>query len=264
MKKVRAKKRLGQHFLKDTTIATKIVDCLSVPEESDKSVPCLEIGSGMGVLTSILLAKPSFVTYVIEIDNESIEYLKTELPAINDRIIHHDFLLFDIKSFFKEPVRIIGNFPYNISSQILFKVLENRDMVPEVVGMFQKEVAMRIAEKPGSKVYGILSVFIQAFYNVEYLFTVDEDVFHPPPKIKSAVIRLTRNTTQKLNCDEKLFFKVVKTAFNQRRKTLRNSLKSILPDEMRGDAFFQKRPEQLGVDEFVELTEKCENHITDK
>jgi 16S rRNA (adenine1518-N6/adenine1519-N6)-dimethyltransferase len=247
MATVRAKKNLGQHFLKDKDIAEKIVDSL----KATNVIKVLEIGPGMGVLTQFLLKKSSYETTVVEIDSESVEYMNDHFPELNGRIISADFLHIRLDQLFEEPFAIIGNFPYNISSQIFFKVLEHRDQIPEVVGMLQKEVAERLATGPGSKAYGILSVFLQAFYTIEYLFTVNEDVFSPPPKVKSGVIRLTRNQTQHLNCDEKLFKSIVKMAFNQRRKTLRNSLKTMITtDELKTNPIFDKRPEQLGVAEF--------------
>ena len=252
---VRAKKHLGQHFLNDELISQQIAD--SLIGQNYKNV--LEIGPGMGVLTKYLLKK-DFTTHVIEIDLESVEYLKAHYLNLADRIISKDFLKIDLTEFFgKEQVAIIGNFPYNISTQILFKTLENRHQIPEFSGMFQKEVAKRIAEKEGSKVYGIISVLTQAFYDVEYLFTVPPTVFIPPPKVDSGVIRLTRKENYTLPVDEKLFYKVVKTAFQQRRKTLRNSLKTLnLSDNLREDTIFAKRPEQLSVQEFINLTSKIE------
>jgi 16S rRNA (adenine1518-N6/adenine1519-N6)-dimethyltransferase len=249
MSYVKAKKSLGQHFLKDQNIARKIVASLQAGEIDQ----VLEVGPGMGVLTKILAEQPSYTTWAIDIDQESIDYLKLNLPAMNDRIIKGDFLKMSFSDLFTRPFAVIGNFPYNISTQIFFKVLENRDAIPEVVGMIQKEVAERIAAPPGSKTYGILSVLLQAFYKIEYLFTVHEHVFAPPPKVKSAVIRFTRNQTKALDCDEKLFFIVVKTGFNQRRKTLHNSLKGLCNGPV-SDPVFQKRPEQLSVSEFVYLT----------
>ena len=250
---VRAKKRLGQHFLKDENIAKKIADSLTEKGYND----VLEIGPGMGVLTKYLLEK-KFNTYVIEIDRESVEYLKAHYLNLNDRIISKDFLKINLEDYFEDKqLAIIGNFPYNISSQILFKTLENRHRIPEFSGMFQKEVAQRIAEKPGSKTYGILSVLTQAFYNVEYLFTVSPNVFIPPPKVDSGVIRLIRKENYTLPVNEGLFFRVVKTAFNQRRKMLRGSLKSFkLSDKLREDAIFARRPEQLSVHDFISLTQK--------
>ncbi|SNR37779.1 16S rRNA (adenine1518-N6/adenine1519-N6)-dimethyltransferase [Lutibacter agarilyticus] len=252
---VRAKKHLGQHFLKDELIAQQIADSLT--ETGYKNV--LEIGPGMGVLTKYLLKKP-LITHVIEIDTESVEYLQAHYLNLANRIISEDFLKIDLTEFFgEEQVAIIGNFPYNISTQIVFKTLENRHQIPEFSGMFQKEVAQRIAEKEGSKVYGILSVLTQAFYDVEYLFTVPPTVFNPPPKVDSGVIRLIRKENYTLPVNEKLFFRVVKTAFQQRRKTLRNSLKTMnLSDNLREDSIFGKRPEQLSVQEFISLTSKIE------
>ncbi len=252
---VRAKKHLGQHFLKDELIAQKIADSLT--EKDYKNV--LEIGPGMGVLTKYLLKK-KFTTHVIEIDTESVEYLQAHYLNLANRIISKDFLKINLEDYFgKEQVAIIGNFPYNISTQIVFKTLENKHQIPEFSGMFQKEVAERIAEKAGSKKYGILSVLAQAFYKVEYLFTVPPTVFDPPPKVDSGVIRLIRKENYTLPVDEKLFFKVVKTAFQQRRKTLRNSLKTLnLSDSLREDTIFAKRPEQLSVEEFISLTSKIE------
>jgi 16S rRNA (adenine1518-N6/adenine1519-N6)-dimethyltransferase len=253
---VRAKKHLGQHFLKDEQIAQNIADSLT--EKAYKNV--LEIGPGMGVLTKYLLKKP-LVVHVIEIDTESVEYLKTHYLSLADKIISKDFLKINLSDYFgEEQVAIIGNFPYNISTQIVFKTLENRHQIPEFSGMFQKEVAKRIAEKEGSKVYGILSVLTQAFYDVEYLFTVPPTVFDPPPKVESGVIRLTRKENYTLPVNERLFYTVVKTAFNQRRKTMRNSLKTLnLSDNLREDPIFNKRPEQLSVQEFISLTSKIEN-----
>lgn len=255
MDKVTAKKHLGQHFLKDENIAAKIADTLTL--EGYKQV--LEIGPGMGVLTKYLLEKP-IDTYVIEIDTESVEYLQQHYPKLNGKILSKDFLKYNINEVFNgAPLAIIGNFPYNISSQIVFKTLELRAQIPEFSGMFQKEVAERICEKKGSKTYGILSVLVQAFYDAEYLFTVGEHVFNPPPKVKSGVLRLIRKDNYQLPCDEKLFFQVVKTAFQQRRKTLRNSLKSLnLSDNLREDTIFDLRPEQLTVEQFIELTQKIQ------
>ncbi|MDR0228283.1 MAG: 16S rRNA (adenine(1518)-N(6)/adenine(1519)-N(6))-dimethyltransferase RsmA [Flavobacteriaceae bacterium] len=255
MDKVRAKKHLGQHFLTDESVAKRIADTLSL--EGYKKV--LEIGPGMGVLTKYLLDKPT-ETFVIEIDTESVDYLHGHYLKLHNHIFSQDFLKFDIVGAFKqEPFAVIGNYPYNISSQIVFKVLEIRDFVPEFSGMFQKEVAERICEKKGSKTYGILSVLTQAFYDTEYLFTVSEHVFNPPPKVKSGVMRMTRKADYNLPCSEKLFFNVVKTAFNQRRKTLRNSLKTFnLPEEIRAEEIFNLRPEQLDYTDFIELTKKIE------
>jgi len=206
-------------------------------------------------MTQFLLQNPSFATSVVEIDRESVEYLNKHFPEINDRIISDDFLRLNLHKYYQEPFAIIGNFPYNISSQIFFKVLDYKDLVIEVVGMLQKEVAERLAAGPGSKTYGILSVFLQAYYEIEYLFTVHEDVFDPPPKVKSGVIRLKRNNVPKLNCDEKLFKSIVKMAFNQRRKTMRNSLKAMINNnDLKSNPIFSKRPEQMSVSEFVMIT----------
>ena len=259
---VRAKKHLGQHFLNDENIAKKIADTLT--ENGYENV--LEIGPGMGVLTKYLLEKKPKVT-VMELDSESVVYLQDTFPVEHIKldtskekfnIIEGDFLKKDFTEIFnKQQVAIIGNFPYNISSQIVFKAIENREYVPEFSGMFQKEVAQRIAEKEGSKTYGILSVLTQAFYDAEYLFTVPPSVFNPPPKVDSGVIRLTRKENYTLPVDEKLFFRVVKTAFNQRRKMLRSSLKSFnLSDTLKEEPIFAMRPEQLSVQRFIELTQK--------
>jgi 16S rRNA (adenine1518-N6/adenine1519-N6)-dimethyltransferase len=249
---VRPKKSLGQHFLQDENMARKIVACL------DPGIPCvLEIGPGTGVLTKYILQNPAFDLHLIEIDRESVGYLAEHFPALKGRIIYGDFLTFDLSNIEHRTsnIQIIGNFPYNISSQILFRVLENRDVVPHVVGMFQKEVAERIASPPGSKKYGILSVLLQAFYDIEYLFTVSETVFFPPPKVKSAMLRLRRNSVTSLDCNEKLFVQVVKTAFNQRRKTLHNSTKGLLGVKPETEpAMLSLRPEQLSVQQFTELT----------
>lgn len=252
---VKAKKHLGQHFLKDENIAKKIADTLTL--KGYKNV--LEIGPGMGVLTKYLLEK-DLTTYVIEIDTESVEYLQANYLNLAPRIIEKDFLKYNLNEVFEgEPLAIIGNFPYNISTQIVFKTLELRDQIPEFSGMFQKEVAQRICEKEGSKAYGIMSVLTQAFYKAEYLFTVPPSVFNPPPKVDSGVLRLTRKDNFTLPCDEKLFFKVVKTGFQQRRKTLRNSLKTFnLSDNLKANVIFDKRPEQLSVDAFIELTSLIE------
>jgi len=253
---VRAKKHLGQHFLTDKNIAAKIVDSLR-PENTYSQV--LEVGPGMGILSDFLLQKPELEVSLIDIDTESYEYLQKKYPTLGKKLINADFLEMDFAAYFNGPLGIIGNFPYNISSQILFKVLDNRQQVVEVVGMFQKEVAERCNAKPGSKEYGILSVFLQAYYKVEYLFTVKAGVFNPPPKVLSAVIRLTRNKTEQLGCDEKLFWQVVKAGFNQRRKTLRNALSSLINKEkMTAEAMLDLRAERLSVDDFVKLT----NQIT--
>ncbi len=255
MEKVKAKKHLGQHFLKDESIAKDIADTLNLEGYQD----VLEIGPGMGVLTKYLLDKP-INTYVIEIDTESVTYLDENYPKLHGKIISKDFLKYNINEIFEgKQFAIIGNFPYNISTQIVFRALEYRNQIPEFAGMFQKEVAQRICEKKGTKAYGILSVLVQAFYEAEYLFTVSEDVFIPPPKVKSGVLRLRRKENFTLPCSEKLFFTVVKTGFQQRRKTLRNSLKTLnLSDNLREDTIFDLRPEQLSVQDFIELTQKIE------
>ena len=251
MDSVKAKKYLGQHFLKDESIARRIAKSLS---ESVGNV--LEIGPGMGVLTKYVLEqnRPNF--WVIEIDSESVDYLQSHYPELSGRICYGDFLRIDLSSLFaNENFAVIGNFPYNISSQILFKVFDNRNRIPEVVGMFQKEVAERVAAKPGSKIYGILSVLLSVYYDIEYLFTVSENVFNPPPKVKSAVIRLKRNGVECLDCDEKLFVQVVKAGFNQRRKTLRNALRVLnRPLDNVPDRYLQARAEQLSPLNFVALT----------
>ena len=272
---VRPKKALGQHFLVDLNIARKIVDALS----TDHDV-VIEVGAGMGVLTQYLIENQLDKLQVVEIDKESVEFLKKKFPELEGHLVLGDFLKYDISQLsfrpkpigeaekspasegdFSTPLRsarndiaVIGNFPYNISSQIFFQILKYRNNVSECVGMIQKEVAERLAAGPGSKTYGILSVLLQAWYDIEYLFTVHENVFNPPPKVKSAVIRLKRNNVKELDCDEKLFVTVVKQAFNQRRKTLRNSLRSMIPAEIIDNEIFNKRPEQLSVQEFVELT----------
>ena len=271
---VRAKKSLGQHFLTDQRIAQDIVAALSFEaEEKAQAVSpegliargqVLEVGPGMGVLTQYLLQREDIDLRAVEIDRESVDYLYVHYPAIAGKLIQGDFLRLPLDRMFPSqtdgstpasPIHIIGNFPYNISSQIFFKVIDNRNRVPQVVCMIQKEVAERIAEKPGTKTYGILSVLLQAWYDIEYLFTVGEGAFNPPPKVKSAVIRLTRNGRQSLDCDEALFKKVVKTAFGQRRKTLRNSLKTLLPEGFdTSDTIFDLRPERLSVEDFVRLT----------
>lgn len=255
MAEVRAKKALGQHFLTDLNIAKKIAMSLSggTAESPDK---VLEVGCGMGVLTQFLLEREDVVTYGAEIDSESVEYLHSHYPDFSERLTEGDFLKMDLRATYGSRLKIIGNFPYNISSQIFFKVLENRDIVPECVGMIQREVAVRLAEPPGSKEYGILSVLLQAWYNIEYLFTVGEKVFNPPPKVKSAVVRLVRNDVERLDCDEQLFIKVVKASFGQRRKMLRNSLKATFGNfGGREHRFFTMRAEQLSVADFVELTQ---------
>lgn len=253
---VRAKKHLGQHFLTDKNIAQKTVESLRA---GDKYRQVLEVGPGMGILSDFLLQKPEYEAFLIDIDTESYTFLQKKYPALGSRLINADFLELDFASLFEPKMAVIGNFPYNISSQILFKILDNRERVVEVVGMFQKEVAERCASKPGSKEYGILSVFLQAYYKVEYLFTVKAGVFNPPPKVLSAVIRLTRNETETLGCDEKLFWQVVKAGFNQRRKTLRNALSSLINKEkMTENKTLDLRAERLSVADFVALT----NEIT--
>ena len=255
MDTVRAKKHLGQHFLKDLGIARRIAETLG-----DAPQNVLEIGPGMGVLTQFLLANPNYNLRVIEIDTESVEYLGRNFPALEGRILSADFLQCDLEALFDGNFSLIGNYPYNISNQILFRVFENRNRIPLVAGMFQKEVAERIAAKPGSKTYGILSVLLSAFYDIEYLFTVDEHVFNPPPKVKSAVIRLRRNATPTLPCDEALFVKVVKTGFNQRRKTMRNAMKPLgLPLDGIPEKLLMARAEQLSVEDFVQITNILQN-----
>lgn len=257
MSTVRAKKHLGQHFLKDQNIAQKIAETLT----GHGYDTVLEIGPGMGVLTEFILQSP-FVLHVVEIDRDSVAYLKEHFPVLEGKIHERDFLKFPLKEVFGDkPLAIIGNFPYNISTQIVFKVLEQRHLIPEFSGMFQKEVAQRICETKGSKTYGILSVLVQAFYEANYLFTVPPHVFSPPPKVQSGVLQLIRKPDFHLPCNEKLFFSVVKTAFNQRRKTLRNSLKSVgIPEVLKEDSIFDLRPEQLSTEAFIALTQKLEEH----
>lgn len=253
---VRPKKHLGQHFLKDKNIAARIVDSLILSQTGDQVI---EIGPGTGVLTEFLIQKPVDLK-LVEIDRESIPYLKEHFPALKEKIIEADFLNLDLTQLFKGTIQVIGNFPYNISSQIFFKVLDHRNQVNQVVCMLQKEVADRIAEKPGSKTYGILSVLLQAYYDIDYLFKVPPGVFFPPPKVMSAVIRLTRNNRLRLACDEVLFKVVVKQAFQTRRKTLRNALKVLnLPASFLGHPLLDKRAEQLDVEQFVFLTQQLEN-----
>lgn len=254
MQPVRAKKHLGQHFLNDENIARDTVGALL---EKDKTSFIIEVGPGTGVLTQFLINDvENFLA--MDVDGESVDYLKLKYPEKKDKIILSDFLEADLQKLAGQKFNVVGNFPYNISSQIMFKVLENKNSVDYVVGMFQKEVAMRLAEKPGSKVYGILSVLLQAYYDIEYLFTVHENVFTPPPKVKSAVIRLTRNSVQNLDCDEVLFKKIVKTTFNQRRKTIRNSVRTLFNNNELRHPLLDKRPEQLSVAQFVELTKFVE------
>jgi len=254
---VKAKKYLGQHFLKDMEVARRISESLPLTERTS----VLEIGPGMGVLTHFLLQNPFIDLTAVELDSESVKYLHCHYPSL--RLIEADFLKMDLKHYFPDTLCIIGNFPYNISSQIFFKMLENKDSIPCLAGMIQKEVAERIAAPPGSKTYGILSVLMQAYYKIEYLFTVEPEVFDPPPKVKSAVIRFTRNEVLQINCNEQLFKTVVKTAFNQRRKTLRNSLKPLVESghPMYNDSLFDLRPERLDVAEFIELTNRVEQAL---
>ena len=247
---VRPKKHLGQHFLTDLNIAQNIAGALTGVDYQD----VLEVGPGMGVLTQYLLPTKHTI-HAIEVDIESVDYLNTNFPKLEPNLVFGDFLKCNLAKEFPSPLAIIGNFPYNISSQILFKTIGNRNQIPEFVGMFQKEVAERICEPPGSKAYGILSVLTQSFYDTEYLFNVNRFVFDPPPKVASAVLRLRRKETIDLNCDERLYFRVVKTAFQQRRKTLRNSLKTFsLSTNLKEDTIFGQRPEQLGVSDFVRIT----------
>ncbi len=256
MRLVKPKKFLGQHFLKDLKVARDIADTVDIYPE----LPILEVGPGMGVLTQFL-AKKERSLKVVEVDYESVAYLRENYPSLEENIIEDDFLKMNLQRVFGgRPFILTGNYPYNISSQIFFKMLDNKDLIPCCTGMIQKEVAERIAAGPGSKTYGILSVLIQAWYSVEYLFTVHEQVFNPPPKVKSAVIRMMRNDTLELGCDEKLFKQVVKTTFNQRRKTLRNSIKPILGKDcpLTQNVLFNKRPEQLSVQEFINLTNQVE------
>ncbi len=254
---VKAKKHLGQHFLRDLNIAQRIVDHLS---DSQQNV--LELGPGTGVLTQYLVKRNNINLKLVELDIESVDYLKAHYFELEGRIFYKDFLKLDLTELFNEPFALIGNFPYNISGPIFFKVFEYRNQIPEVVGMLQKEVAERLAAGPGSKTYGVLSVLLQAFYNIEYLFTVHEHVFDPPPKVKSGVIRLTRNNIDTLGCDEKLFVKVVKAIFNQRRKAIRNSIKAI---EFNKEAiidheYMAMRPEQMSVQDFINLTKMVEEN----
>lgn len=248
---VKAKKNLGQHFLKDKEIARRIAATL----DAFPLLPVLEVGPGTGVLTQFLLQNDRNLT-VVEIDRESVAYLHAHFPTLNGRILEQDFLKMNFSDLYTDQFCVIGNYPYNISSQIFFKVLDNREQIPCCSGMIQKEVAERLTASPGSKTYGILSVLMQAWYNVEYLFTVSEQAFIPPPKVKSAVVRLTRNERKHLNCNEKLFKSVVKTSFNQRRKMLRNSIRPLLPAEidLPDDPMLSKRPEQLSIAQFEQLT----------
>ena len=262
MRLVKPKKFLGQHFLKDLKVAKDIADTI----DTCPSLPVLEVGPGMGVLTQFLLPKERLVK-VVEVDYESVAYLREAYPQLEENIIEDDFLKMNLQRLFDgNPFVLTGNYPYNISSQIFFKMLDNKELIPCCTGMIQKEVAERIAAGPGSKTYGILSVLIQAWYRVEYLFTVSEHVFNPPPKVKSAVIRMTRNEVQNLGCNEALFKQVVKTTFNQRRKTLRNSIKPLLGKDcpLTDDPLFNRRPEQLSVQEFIELTNRVEQALTER
>lgn len=261
---VRAKKALGQHFLTDQSVARKIVDALSASPAgagtAEAAGPAsragvLEIGPGTGVLTQYLLQREDIDLKLVELDGESVDYLLTHFPGMQGRLYQADYLRLDIRKLFPGEYRVIGNFPYNISSQIFFKILDDKDRIPEVVCMIQKEVAERIAERPGSKTYGILSVLLQAWYDIEYVLTVGPGAFAPPPKVQSAVIRLRRNARTELGCDEKLFKAVVKTAFNQRRKTLRNALKPLFPEGFDASGpVFDLRAERLGVEDFAALT----------
>jgi len=261
MKQVRPKKNLGQHFLTDLSIAKRIADTV----DACPDIPVLEVGPGMGVMTQYLVEKPRPFK-VVEIDRESVDYLNEHFPKLRENILGEDFLRMDLQQVFDgQQFVLTGNYPYDISSQIFFKMLDNRDLIPCCTGMIQREVALRMASQPGNKQYGILSVLIQAWYDVEYLFTVEPGVFNPPPKVQSAVIRMTRNKVHKLGCNEELFKRIVKTTFNQRRKMLRVSLKQMLPAD---SLFFNeyssvltKRPEQLTIPEFVELTNWLENHL---
>ncbi len=263
MKQVRPKKNLGQHFLTDLSIAKRIADTVDACPE----IPVLEVGPGMGVMTQYLVEKPRPLR-VVEIDRESVAYLNDHYPRLRDNIIGDDFLRMDLRTLFDgQPFVLTGNYPYDISSQIFFKMLDNRDLIPCCTGMIQREVALRMASQPGNKQYGILSVLIQAWYHVEYLFTVEPDVFNPPPKVQSAVIRMTRNEVQQLGCDEQLFKRVVKSTFNQRRKMLRVSLRQIFDSQHPATPdFFQQdlmtlRPEQLSIAQFVELTNLVEKEL---
>ncbi|WP_134089907.1 16S rRNA (adenine(1518)-N(6)/adenine(1519)-N(6))-dimethyltransferase RsmA [Olivibacter sp. XZL3] len=259
MTTVRAKKHLGQHFLTDKHTAQRIVSALKPEDRFDK---VLEVGPGMGILSDFLLEDERFESWLVDVDAESVEFLKTKYSALDRRLIHGDFLLLDFRALFSGQLAIIGNFPYNISSQILFKVIDNRHQVVELVGMFQKEVAERCAAQPGGKDYGILSVFLQAYYHITYLFTVKAGAFNPPPKVLSGVIRLERNGVDRLTCNEELFRKIVKAGFNQRRKTLRNALSVIVnKTKMPNHPFLDLRAERLSVDNFVELTNEIEKSL---
>ena len=266
MRTVKPKKFLGQHFLKDLTIAKQIADTV----DAIPALPVLEVGPGMGVMTQFLMQKPRPLK-VVELDFESVDYLRRTWPQLEDDIIEDDFLKMHLdRTFEGHPFVLTGNYPYNISSQIFFKMLDNRNLIPCCTGMIQKEVADRICARPGTKAYGILSVLIQAWYTPEYLVTVEPSVFNPPPKVRSAVIRLMRNDTQQLNCYSDLFKKVVKTTFNQRRKTLRNNIRPLLSElaptgdhaSFLADPLFNLRPEQLSVEQFVDLTNRVAEHIS--
>lgn len=262
MKSVKPKKNLGQHFLTDLDIARRIADTV----DACPDIPVLEIGPGMGVLTQYLVQKPREVK-AVEIDKESVAYLYSRFPKLRDNILGDDFLRMDLATIFEgRPFVLTGNYPYDISSQIFFKMLDYKELIPCCTGMIQREVAQRMAAEPGSKAYGILSVLIQAWYDVEYLFTVDEGVFNPPPKVKSAVIRMTRNSVLDLGCDERLFKRLVKAVFNQRRKMLRVSLRQLFQGRKPEDGFFQrdimtKRPEQLTIAQFVALTNEVQAEL---
>jgi 16S rRNA (adenine1518-N6/adenine1519-N6)-dimethyltransferase len=253
---IKTKKSLGQHFLKDKNVAGKIVSSLTL-----KNYSCiLEIGSGTGILTELIVNLGVQETFFVEIDSNAVKILSKNFPDIKDKIIHDDFLKLDLKSLFPAKFAIIGNLPYNLSNQIFFKILNYKDQVVEVVCMVQKEVAERISSSPGSKEYGILSVLLQAYYDIEYLFMVDRNVFYPKPKVKSSVLRFLRNDRKELNCNPELFVQIVKKGFNQRRKILKNSLKSILLNLEADNPLFQHRPEQLTVDQFVDLTNFIDNN----
>lgn len=257
MSYIKPKKRLGQHFLTDNNIARKIANSLQAQDIQS----LVEVGAGTGTLTQFLPGRYKNKTWLVEIDNEAVQILRGKFPEMNERIIEKDILKLDLGNVFTGKISLIGNFPYNISSQIFFKVLESKDQIKEVVCMVQKEVAERIRSGPGTKKYGILSVLLQAYYDIEILFTVNENVFFPPPKVKSSVMRLTRNNRDHLACNEHLFFRIVKTGFNQRRKTLRNSLKNGLFNQKTDEALMSKRPEELGVEEFITLTNFISNNL---
>ena len=257
MSYIKPKKRLGQHFLTDNNIARKIANSLQVQDVQS----LVEVGAGTGQLTQFLPGKYKNKTWLIEIDNEAVQILREKFPEMNERILEKDILKLNLGNLFSGNISLIGNFPYNISSQIFFKVLESKDQIKEVVCMIQKEVAERIRSGPGTKKYGILSVLLQAYYDIEILFFVNKNVFSPPPKVKSSVMRLTRNNRVHLACDENLFLRIVKTGFNQRRKTLRNSLKNGLFNKKTDEAMMSKRPEELGVEEFITLTNFISNNL---